>query len=231
MTSAAIVGSTGFVGSNILQILLTRPSISTIHAYTRKELPQSSDKLTPITSSDSSTWPSLYPASTNIFFSSLGTTRGAAGGFQNQYKIDHDLNIDLAKAAVEKGCKHYVLISAGGASKSSMAGYMRMKGEIEDAVAELPFESVVILRPGLIAGDRGENRFAEACMRKVAAAAGGISNKLKDFWAQDAHVIARAAVKAGEMSVEGKKPEGTGKVWFVGQSDIVRLGRTEWKDE
>ena len=34
------------------------------------------------------------------FFSGLGTTRAAAGGFQEQFKIDHDLNLELAKAAV-----------------------------------------------------------------------------------------------------------------------------------
>jgi hypothetical protein len=38
-------------------------------------------------------------------------------------------------------------------------------------------------------------------------------------------VIARAAVSAGLKASEGKGE----KVWDVGQSEIVRLGRTEWK--
>jgi hypothetical protein len=42
---------------------------------------------------------------------------------------------------------------------------------------------------------------------------------------QDSDVIARAAVSAGLKALEGDAP----KVWEVGQSEIVKLGRTEWK--
>lgn len=52
-------------------------------------------------------------------------------------------------------------------------------------------------------------------------------NRLKDFWAQDADVIAKAAVRAGVDCVEGRETE---RFRVLGQADIVRLGRTEWKD-
>lgn len=78
---------------------------------------------------------------------------------------------------------------------------------------------------GLIVGARGETRMAEAVFRKLAGAMGSVSNKLKDFWAQDDEVIARAAVKAGLEGLNGKGEE---KVKILGQADIVRLGRTEW---
>ncbi|KAF2239598.1 hypothetical protein EV356DRAFT_499786 [Viridothelium virens] len=231
--NVALVGSTGFVGSHILTTLLSQPSISTVHAFSRKPLSASdpSSKLHPIPEPDSSKWPSLYPASTTLFLSALGTTRAAAGGFANQRKIDHDLNVSLAHAAsTSGGVSTYVLISSSGASASSPIGYARMKGETEVAVSELGFEHVVILRPGLIAGERKESRPAEMVVRKVAAGLGRIHAALKDGWAQDAEVIARAAVRAGEMCVRGEKPEGVGKVWVLGQADIVRLGRTEWKE-
>jgi hypothetical protein len=65
-------------------------------------------------------------------------------------------------------------------------------------------------------------------MQKVAGGAGSISgNRLKDFWAQDADVIAKAAVRAGLDSLEGKETE---KFRILSQADIVRLGRTEWKE-
>lgn len=50
---------------------------------------------------------------------------------------------------------------------------------------------------------------------------------LKDFWAQDADVVAKAAVRAGLDAVEGKEKE---KFRILTQADIVRLGRTEWKE-
>lgn len=102
-----------------------------------------------------------------------------------------------------------------------------MKGELEDAVKTIGFKHAVILKPGLLVGSREDSRPAEFALRSVANFFGSISgNKLKDFWAQDADVIARAAVHAGLECLDGKKEEG---VWVIDQAEIVKLGRTEWK--
>lgn len=100
-----------------------------------------------------------------------------------------------------------------------------MKGELEEAVKALEFEHTIILRPGLLVGERQESRPAEFVVRKIAGFAGALSNGLKDFWAQDDEVVARAAVSAGLEALNGKGE----KVLLVGQSGIVKLGRTEWK--
>ncbi|KAG0646027.1 fmp52 [Hyphodiscus hymeniophilus] len=229
MTSTAVVGSTGLVGSQILTTLLALPSIVSIHSITRRDPVSTSHKLHPIVSSDSSSWPGAFSAMTptpSIFFSALGTTRGAAGGVENQRKIDHDLNLALAQAAKAAGVKVYVLISSSGASAASSMAYPKMKGELEDGVSALGFDHTIILRPGLIVGSREESRPAEAVVRKIAGFAGMLGHGFKDFWAQDAEIIAKAAVAGGLMALEGKVEE---KVLILAQSDIVRLGRTEWK--
>ena len=60
-----------------------------------------------------------------------------------------------------------------------------MKGELDDAVQTLGFEHVVIIRPGIIVGDRKDSRPTEFAMRRLAAFMGSISgSRLKDFWAQ-----------------------------------------------
>jgi len=228
MTTAVVAGSTGLVGSNILAALLSHPAFTSVSAYTRRKLSSESPKLSPLESKDSDSWPSLFPKSASVFLSGLGTTRGQAGGVDGQRKIDLDLNLALAKAAKDAGVQTYVLISSHGANATSMMAYPKMKGELEDAVKELGFKHCVILRPGLIVGNREDSRPPEFVLRKIADFAGGLSgNKLKDFWAQDAEVIGRAAVHAGLQCVDGtRKEEG---LWMLGQADIVRLGRTEWK--
>jgi uncharacterized protein YbjT (DUF2867 family) len=157
-----------------------------------------------------------------MLFSGLGTTRAQVGGFAAQRKIDYDLNLDLAKAAKQAGVEAYVLISSNGANTKSYFAYPKMKGELEEAVKELGFKHTVIVRPGLIVGERTESRPAEAGLRALAKGLRSLTPKATDFWAQDAGVIARAAVNAGVQCLEGKREGG---VWVLEMGDIVSLGR------
>jgi uncharacterized protein YbjT (DUF2867 family) len=121
--------------------------------------------------------------------------------------------------------KVYVLISTQGANANSYFAYPKMKGELEEKVKTLGFETTIILRPGLLVGDRTESRPTEFAFRKIAGFASLLGNAAKDVWAQDADVVGRAAVAAGLKALEGGQP----KIWQVGQGQIVKLGRTEWK--
>ncbi|EKG11786.1 NmrA-like protein [Macrophomina phaseolina MS6] len=236
--NAFLAGSTGLVGSNILPTLLAHPSIAHTFAFTRRALPHTSPNLStlpadPATVKDTATWPTLLPSpapTPSLFFSALGSTRAQAGSVEAQRAIDLDLNVALARAAKAAGVTTYVLISTGAANSASSFAYLKMKGELEDAVKALGFEHTVILRPGLLLGPREDSRPAEWALQKVAGLAGAVSGGvLSDFWAQDARVVARAAVKAGVMCVEGGRAEKG--VWELGQKEIVRLGKTEWKGE
>jgi uncharacterized protein YbjT (DUF2867 family) len=155
-------------------------------------------------------------------FSALGTTRAQVGGFDAQRKIDYDLNLELAQAAKAAGVETYVLISSNGANAQSYFAYPKMKGELEEAVKGLGFKHTVIVRPGLIVGERSESRPAEAGLRALAKGLRSLTPKAVDFWAQDAGVIARAAVTAGIMCLQGTRDEG---VWVMEMGEIVPLGR------
>ena len=125
--------------------------------------------------------------------------------------------------------KTYVLISGGlggsGGAQSSNA-FVRLKVEVEIAVKKLGFEHTVIVKPGLIVGDRRESRPIEAMFRGTAKFLGAISGGiLKDAWAQDADVIARAAVRAGLEASKAKVSELN--IWEVEQKEILSLGRSE----
>ncbi|KAF2653687.1 NAD dependent epimerase/dehydratase family protein-like protein [Lophiostoma macrostomum CBS 122681] len=234
MTTVALAGSTGLVGSHILTTLLADPTISTIHTYARRAPPNptSSPKLVHISNADSSTWPSTFPTfpPPQIFISALGTTRSAAGSIPAQRAIDLDLNLSLARAARAAGVSCYVLVSSSGANARSGMAYAKMKGELEERVSELGFEYTVILRPGLILGDRVEARPAEAVARRVAGWLGSVSPRLTGGWCNGAEGIARAAVRAGGLCVGGEREGGEGKgkgkgVWVLGIAEIAELGK------
>ncbi|KAL3443619.1 hypothetical protein BJX65DRAFT_284824 [Aspergillus insuetus] len=231
MANVALLGSTGMVGTHILNSLLSSSSVSRVDTISRRT-PQAAAaaqaKLTTFVSDDTSKWASQLSSlspTPSIFISSFATTRGAAGGFENQYKIEHDLNVELAKTARDAGTKVYVLISSSGASTTSNFAYTKMKGEIEEDIKALGFERTVILRPGLIAGQREESRPMEAAARFVAGAFGKLHSSLKDGWAQEADVIGKAAVNTGLKALNGDVPAGSEKVWVLHGSDIIKYGK------
>ena len=103
-----------------------------------------------------------------------------------------------------------------------------MKGDIDEHIQEIGFEHTIIVRPGLMFGDREESRPAEAVLRMVANGLGKInSHWLKDTWAQEADVVAKAAVAAGLKAAKGQVKD---KVWLIEQEEIIKLGRTEWEN-
>lgn len=254
MANVALIGATGMVvsshkfpphtrnrtqirsnppqGSHILNSLIANPSVTRVDTISRRTPPVASGappaKLTNFVSTDTATWASQLSSLTptpSVFISAFATTKAAAGGFENQYKIEHGLNVELAKAARDAGTKVYVLISSSGANKDSNIAYTRMKGEIEEEIKALGFERMVILRPGLISGTREESRPLEAGIRFVAHWAGKVHSGLKDGWAQDANVIGNAAVVAGLKALEGDVPAGSEKVWTLFGSDIMQYGK------
>lgn len=239
MTSTLVLGSTGMTGSHILSTLLTLPSsqISSVQTISRRIPPQPSStstntpKLDAKVEKETSKWEALISSSPapQIVFSALATTRGAAGGFDKQYVLEHDVNVALAKKAREAGSSTYVLISSANASADGVFGYTRMKGEIERDVLALNYDHTVILRPGLIGGRREESRPAEAVVRWIADGLGYISGgRLKDFWTQDADVIGRAAVRAGLRAQRGELP---GKSTILSGNDIMALGREQLTEQ
>jgi uncharacterized protein YbjT (DUF2867 family) len=215
-------------GSHILSTLLSSTKFTNVYAYSRRKLSES-PKLQTIESSESETWPSLFPASAKaqVFISALGTTKAQAGSIEAQRKIDFDLNLALAKAAKEAGVATYVLISGAMGDSSSRFAFVKIKGELEDAVKALGFTHTIIVQPGLIVGDREDSRPAEFAVRTFANILGRVSGGvLKNFWAQDADMIAKAAVSAAIKVQQGGQEPG---VWVIGGADIMKLGKTEWE--
>ncbi|EQL04010.1 NAD(P)-binding domain protein [Ophiocordyceps sinensis CO18] len=155
------------------------------------------------------------------------SARAQAGSIQNQWKIDHDLNVELARAAKQAGVGTFVFVSSGGTRGlvSSMAPYSKMKNGVEDVVRDLGFDQAVILKPGVILGQREQGRLVEGIAQTVARGLGKLGAGVQDMIGQDADVIARAAVRAAQLAAQGKAPS---KYWVVEASEIVRLGRTEW---
>ncbi|HEY9479675.1 MAG TPA: hypothetical protein VIP79_06280, partial [Gemmatimonadaceae bacterium] len=98
----------------------------------------------------------------------LGTTIEEAGSRQRFREVDFGYPLTIARLGVEQGAKHFLLVSALGASSRSMIFYNRVKGELEEAVLALPYRSVSIVRPSLLVGNRASPRRGEEVARRLA---------------------------------------------------------------
>jgi uncharacterized protein YbjT (DUF2867 family) len=160
---AIVIGATGLVGELIVNNLINNPSVHEILVFSRRELSIHDDRLKVnlVDFDKLADWQSQI--SGDILFSALGTTLKSSGSKEAQYKVDHDYQLEISKAALLNGVKKLILISSVNADPNSNFFYLRMKGELEQKIALLPFNSIIILRPGPLVGIRVKPRPGERC--------------------------------------------------------------------
>lgn len=151
-----IAGSSGLIGSYALKFLLDSPKVTSLTAITRRQMLEHSKlKQLQIPFERLSDAPL---SEVEVALCALGTTIKAAGSPNNFRKVDHDYILYFAQAAQRAGAKKFVLISALGADANSSVFYSRVKGETEHDLKALKFDSLIILQPSLLLGERAESR-------------------------------------------------------------------------
>ena len=167
MPISIIAGSTGLVGSNILSYLSDNNHKPIALARSPiKEIPSNAKEL--IIDYDSLLTEGSLPSCDHVFVC-LGTTIKIAKSKENFKIVDLDYPLAVAQKALDSGAKKLTLISTVGADSKSKNFYLRIKGELEDAILELGFESVNIFRPSFLIGQGGRNRaISEKILMKIA---------------------------------------------------------------
>jgi uncharacterized protein YbjT (DUF2867 family) len=89
-------------------------------------------------------------------FITLGTTIEVAGSQAAFRQVDFDFVVNTARAARAAGATRLAVVSSLGADAKSRVFYNRVKGEMEAAITQLGYKSVVIAQPSLLLGDRAK---------------------------------------------------------------------------
>ncbi len=159
MKTALVVGATGLIGGHLTRKILDHPSYSKVKVLVRKPLDLEHPKLEPIIVDFDKLDASLVVA--DDVFCCLGTTMKQAGSKEAFYKVDFTYPLEIARAALQNGAKQYLIVTAMGADEKSMFYYNRVKGDIEKALSDLRFPTLLIFRPSLLLGERKESRSGE----------------------------------------------------------------------
>jgi uncharacterized protein YbjT (DUF2867 family) len=82
-------------------------------------------------------------------------------------EVDYLLPLQFARAAKSCGARTLALVTAIGASVDSRFFYARTKGELERDVQAIGFQSLTIVRPSIIGGQRDELRLGESVVLRL----------------------------------------------------------------
>lgn len=160
--------------------------------------------------------PALPPA--DGAFCCLGTTLAQAGSQAAFRAVDFGAVLAFARAARAAGVRRLGVVSAVGASASSSTFYSRVKGEAEDALIGLGFDSLVLARPSLLAGDRAAlGQPVRAGERLGLALAQPLGRWLPAAWRPiEAARVARALLRAVQQGQPGVRVLGSAEMQTLG---------------
>lgn len=192
---AIVIGATGLVGSQLVELLLKDDRFTRVKVFHRRSIEKSHPKLEEhiINFDNPGSWAKSVKG--DVLYSAMGTTLRKAGSKATQYKIDYTYQFQTASVAAKNDIPVYVLVSASMAKPDSKIFYSRMKGELERDVATLPFKNIHIIKPGLLTGNRKELRIGEEISASILKVASHIPG-LKNWRPIPGNTVARAMINA-----------------------------------
>jgi uncharacterized protein YbjT (DUF2867 family) len=200
--TVALAGATGLVGRSILEGLLADASVQSVHVLGRRKPRVAHARITGHIV-DFAALPPLPPI--DEVYLALGTTIKVAGSQAAFRAIDFNANLAVARAALAAGARRCGLVSAMGANAKSSVFYNRVKGELEEALAQIPFEGLVVARPSLLIGNRASLGQPDPPLEKILAIFMKLFGPLipANYRAIDAAKVART-ILARTRAAEGR---------------------------
>jgi uncharacterized protein YbjT (DUF2867 family) len=165
--TALVLGATGLVGKALVTLLLNDPRYGRVTCLVRRPLQQKDfvdpqGKLEPIVIDFENLQAYQgYFGSTHIYVC-LGTTIKQAKSQDAFRKVDFEYVHIAAQLAHAQKAHSFVWISSVGANAKSSNFYLRVKGELENAIfAMSALNHASAVRPSLLLGERKDRRRLE----------------------------------------------------------------------
>jgi uncharacterized protein YbjT (DUF2867 family) len=162
-----LIGASGLIGSELVQLLLRDDKIKTVKVFVRKSLAITDQKLREILVDFERLEDFKHEFQGDALFCCIGTTRKKTPDLAAYKAIDYGIVLAAANLARSNHVPQVHLVSAIGAAVSSKIFYNRLKGEIEKDLLKLDFPTIVIYQPAMLIGKRNESRPAEFIAQKL----------------------------------------------------------------
>lgn len=163
-----LAGATGLVGTEVLR-QLAKDAQNRVFCPGRRapELSGSSIHFVEWDFQRPIRWPGEEPKTPHAICT-LGTTIRKAGSRKEFRRVDLEFVLRFAREMQKLAAQSLHVVTAHGASASSVIFYNRVKGEVEQQLSQLGLPALHIYRPSLLLGHRREHRTAEGVATVVA---------------------------------------------------------------
>ncbi len=165
--TALLLGGSGLVGGLCLDYLLNDSYYTQVKVLVRRPLSVEHPKLIQHQVDFDKLKDQHSKIKANDVYCCLGTTIKKAGSQKAFRKVDFGYPKEIAVLSHANGAEQFMLISALGANPNSSIFYNRIKGEVEQAIAQCGFQGFYIFRPSLLLGERQERRLSEEFGQKI----------------------------------------------------------------
>ena len=161
MKTAIIFGSSGLIGSQLLELIVHNHMYDKIKLFVRSEISNSNSKIEIIKTNFNNLENHKDSIIGDDCFFCIGTTRKNTPNTNEYIKIEYNLPVEVAKIAKENSINSFTYVSSLGANANASSLYLQNKGKAEEELKKLNFPKLSIIRPSILLGNRKENRIGE----------------------------------------------------------------------
>ncbi len=161
MKTAVLFGSSGLIGSNLLDNLINNNTYNKIKIFVRK-LPSIDNSKVEVINTDFLDLDTLKEKLTgdDCFFC-IGTTHKDTPDKNEYRRIEYDLPVQLAKIAKFNSISNFIYVSSIGANPKASSTYLKNKGQVEEELKKIKFSNLSIIQPSFLVGNRKDFRIVE----------------------------------------------------------------------
>ena len=207
LKTATVIGATGLIGGHLVEQLQADETFANIRVIVRRPVRFSQRKVEVklVNFADPESF-KLAMEGSDVVFCAVGTTQAKVKGNKEAYrKVDYDIPVNAARFCAETRCPQFLLVSSVGADSRSNNFYLKLKGEVEDAVQQQPIKSITIFRPSLLLGNRQESRPGEKIAQVVMPVFSFfLIGKLRKYKPVQARDVAAAMINAAKNAKPGR---------------------------
>ena len=203
MKTAIVFGSTGLIGSHLVNLLIEDNYYTKVKVFVRSQTSINNEKVEVINIDFNNLGNHKTEITGDDCFFCIGTTKQNSPNRNEYQKVELDIPKEIGQIAKANSVNSFIFISSIYANPNSSGNYVKFKGLVEEELKRLNFSKLGILRPSFLMGKRKENRVGEKIgiltFRVLSPLLFGPFKKMRPI---SSEIVAKAMIKIAKQNLQ-----------------------------